>query len=411
MEKSNSPSELNLIFKYALKDLSRNYKKLSSIIVTLFISLFILSAIFTIEDSLKKELNDNAKALLGGDLEIDYNRNEGNLELVNQVKEFTTISQMIEFSTMVSTIDRDKNKSLFTRIKTVDTKYPLYGKVDYEPAGAFDRMHNEPNTLLINESLSKNLNLKIDDKNISLFFNGLVDFSDDLVDFDFDLDLLKADLNNINDEYDNSISGSANVKLRGSRIENLIGDLSINNLKFTNSDINNTFEKFDAQLRYNDDIRIVNLNSSDAVSGIIIGEYDIFSLKKILLNSIGSHYSNYKLNDNIDFQNISFNLNIKPKLAYLINSKLDLDESTFVSGNFKSDGDYEIAVKSNYINYDNIETENIDLKFSNNGGEFKIKKLKSSLVEGTNFYVDSTFSDDTLYVCLLYTSPSPRDRG
>ena len=164
MEKSNNPSEFNLVFKYALKDLSRNYKKLSSIIITLFISLFILSAIFTIEDSLKKELNDNAKALLGGDLEIDYNRNEGNLDLVNQVKEFATISQMIEFSTMVSTTDRDKNKSLFTRIKTVDTKYPLYGEVDYEPAGAFDRMHNEPNTLLINESLSKNLNLKINDK-------------------------------------------------------------------------------------------------------------------------------------------------------------------------------------------------------------------------------------------------------
>ena len=61
-------------------------------------------------------------------------------------------------------------------------------------------------------------------------------------------------------------------------------------MKFTNSDINTKFEKFDAQLRYNDDIRIVNLNSSDAVSGIIIGEYDVFSLKNILLNSIGSHY-------------------------------------------------------------------------------------------------------------------------
>ena len=164
MEKLNNPSELNLIFRYALKDLSRNYKKLSSIIVTLFISLFILSAIFTIEDSLKKELNDNAKALLGGDLEIDYNRNKGNFELVYKVKEFATISQMIEFSTMVSTTNREKNKSLFTRIKTVDTKYPLYGDVNYEPAGAFDRMHNEPNTLLINESLSKNLNLKINEK-------------------------------------------------------------------------------------------------------------------------------------------------------------------------------------------------------------------------------------------------------
>ena len=164
MEQSNNSSEFSLIFKYALKDLGRNYKKLFSIIVTLFISLFILSAIFTIEDSIKKELNDNAKALLGGDLEIDYNRNEGNLKLVDKVKEFSTISQMIEFSTMVSTTNKEKNKSLFTRIKTVDTKYPLYGTVEYEPIGAFDRMHNEPNTVLINQSLSKNLNLKINDQ-------------------------------------------------------------------------------------------------------------------------------------------------------------------------------------------------------------------------------------------------------
>ncbi len=163
MEKLNNPSEFSLIFKYALKDLSRNYHKISSIIVTLFISLFILSAIFTIEDSLEKELNDNAKALLGGDLEIDYNRNQGNLDLVNKVKEFATVSQMIEFSTMLSTIGREKNKSLFTRIKTVDEKYPLYGNVVYEPIGAYERMQKEPNTILINESLSKTLNIKINE--------------------------------------------------------------------------------------------------------------------------------------------------------------------------------------------------------------------------------------------------------
>ena len=164
MEKLNNSSEFNLILKYALKDLSRNYHKISSIIITLFISLFILSAIFTIEDSLKKELNDNAKALLGGDLEIDYNRNQGNLDLVNQVKEFATVSQMIEFSTMLSTTGRQKNKSLFTRIKTVDEKYPLYGEVDYEPIEAYERMQKEPNTILINESLSKTLDIKINEQ-------------------------------------------------------------------------------------------------------------------------------------------------------------------------------------------------------------------------------------------------------
>ena len=164
MEKLNNSSESYLIFKYALKDLSRNYKKISSIIVTLFISLFILSAIFTIEDSLKKELNDNAKVLLGGDLEIDYNRNQGDLNLVNKVKEFSTVSQMIEFSTMLSTTGREKNKSLFTRIKTVDEKYPLYGEVVYEPEDAYERMQKEPKTILINESLSKTLKIKINDK-------------------------------------------------------------------------------------------------------------------------------------------------------------------------------------------------------------------------------------------------------
>ncbi|WP_435087446.1 ABC transporter permease [Candidatus Pelagibacter bacterium nBUS_29] len=240
MEKLNNPSELNLIFKYALKDLSRNYKKLASIIITLFISLFILSAIFTIEDSLKKELNDNAKSLLGGDLEIDYNRNEGNLELVNQVKKFTTISQMIEFSTMVSTTGRETNKSLFTRIKTVDTKYPLYGSVDYEPVGAFDRMHNEPNTLLINESLSKNLNLKINEKikvQNQLFtiigivksvpdVSGFVAFGDWALAGDQTLEILK--LNGIgsflNYEYKVKFNETDDAKKLEKRIEDIFKD-------------------------------------------------------------------------------------------------------------------------------------------------------------------------------------------
>ena len=71
MVKFHKSSDLKLIFKYSIKDLSRNYFKIKSIVLTLFISLFILSVILTIEDSLKKELRDNARELLGGDLELD----------------------------------------------------------------------------------------------------------------------------------------------------------------------------------------------------------------------------------------------------------------------------------------------------------------------------------------------------
>ena len=163
MEKLFKISEFNLILKYAFRDLVRNYRKIFSIILTLFISLFILSAILTIEDSLKKELNDNAKSLLGGDVEIDYNRVQGNLELVDKVREFTTISSMVEFTTMVSGIN-DINQSLFTRIKTVDKKYPLYGEVIHEPIGAMDRIHQEKNTIIVNENIFKTLDLKVNEK-------------------------------------------------------------------------------------------------------------------------------------------------------------------------------------------------------------------------------------------------------
>ena len=164
MEKLSKLSEYKLTLIYALRDLSRNYKKISSIILTLFISLFILSSIFTIEDSLNKELNNNSRALLGGDIEIDYNRNVGNLELINQVKEFATVSQMVEFSTMISTTNQIKNKSIFSRIKTVDQNYPLFGKVGYEPSGAFEKLQTTENTILVNENIFKNLNLEINDK-------------------------------------------------------------------------------------------------------------------------------------------------------------------------------------------------------------------------------------------------------
>ena len=153
MVKFPKSSDLKLIFKYSIKDLSRNYFKIKSIVLTLFISLFILSVILTIEDSLKKELRDNARELLGGDLELDYNRFQGDLNLINKVKDFAIVSEMVEFSTMISTTRNEKNKTLFVRVKTVDNKYPLYGDVGHEPHGAFSRIHKEKNTILVNENI------------------------------------------------------------------------------------------------------------------------------------------------------------------------------------------------------------------------------------------------------------------
>ncbi|MEK9638844.1 MAG: ABC transporter permease, partial [Pelagibacteraceae bacterium] len=240
MERLVKSNELSLIFKYALKDLGRNYKKISSIIITLFISLFILSSILTIEDSLKKELNDNARALLGGDIEIDYNRVQGNLKLVEEVKTFATVSQMVEFSTMISTTRSSDNQSLFSRIKTVDENYPLFGKVGYEPEGALSRIHNEAKTILVNENIFKTLKLSVNEKikvQDQLFtvvgmvktvpdVSGFVAFGDFALAGKQTLDLLK--LNNLgsflNYEYKVRYNEGDNPKAIQTRIEKLFAN-------------------------------------------------------------------------------------------------------------------------------------------------------------------------------------------
>ncbi len=156
-------NDLSLYSKYAFRDLIRSYSKILSIIITLLISLFILSTILTIEDSLENELNENSKVLLGGDLEIDYNNREGDSNLIKQIENISTVSRVVEFSTMISTIEKKPNKTSFTRIKAIDQNYPLYGDVIFEPVGSLKKLNEIDNTILVNENIFKNLNLKIND--------------------------------------------------------------------------------------------------------------------------------------------------------------------------------------------------------------------------------------------------------
>ena len=104
--------------------------------------------------------------------------------------------------------------------------------------------------------------LTVSDSGLSLFFNGLIDFSEeDMVDFDFDLDLTNANLKIFQSNSNAKLSGKANVKLRGSKFENLIGDLTLNNIKHVENQKVVTFDEFKAQLNYNEDLRFVNMTS------------------------------------------------------------------------------------------------------------------------------------------------------
>ena len=160
MEKLFNYTDIKFIFLFSIKDLFRSKAKLLSISITLFLSLFIYSTILTINLSLNEELSKNQKTLLGGDLEIDYNRGKADYNLISKIKKIAQVTEIVEFNSM---INKD-NKSIFVRIKSIDINYPLYGKVETHPKNAFQIMKKNSNTILLNKNTFENLKLTIGEK-------------------------------------------------------------------------------------------------------------------------------------------------------------------------------------------------------------------------------------------------------
>ena len=140
-------------FKYAIRDLTRSYKKISTIIFTLFISLFVLSVILSLEYSLKKELNANAKILLGGDFEINTRNEKVDEQYLKKIEKFGTISSTVEFSTMLANSTKSDAKTFFIRLKAIDQKYPLYGSVQSFPDNALTLLQTTKNSIVVNKKI------------------------------------------------------------------------------------------------------------------------------------------------------------------------------------------------------------------------------------------------------------------
>ncbi|MDA7810580.1 translocation/assembly module TamB, partial [Flavobacteriaceae bacterium] len=246
--------------------------------------------------------------------------------------------------------------------------------------------------------------LKLNDPNLNLEFNGLIDFSNDLIDFDFDSKVKYANLFNLGFNDRSELNGDIIVKLRGNNMEDLIGDLSLKKIKYKKNNQTVEFQDLFAQLRNNEGNRIFNISSDDIVSGILIGEYDFINLKSSILNNFGSHYSNYRLLKPIESQNISFNLNFKSKFLKLINNNLSIDENTFLKGKFESNGNYEIKLESSFVNYKDIYATNLNLDINNKSGFIHFDEIKSKLVSGKDFKLLTEFKNDSLKVNSSYKS-------
>ena len=161
--------------KFFLKELIKNKLSILKVFFTIFISLFIFSSVIILKNNIENEIRKNSKVFLGGDFEISTKNKELNKNYLEILKNNFSISEMIEFTTILRTNNK-QNKT--TRIKIIDKFYPLIGQIEVEPINALKRLKMEPETILIDETMQKSLDLKLGDKikiqNVSFKVIGVI---------------------------------------------------------------------------------------------------------------------------------------------------------------------------------------------------------------------------------------------
>ena len=166
---------------FLIRELNKNKSKISKIFFTIFISLLIFSSVIILKNSIENEIKNNSRIFLGGDLELSTKNEPLKGEFLDQLKEKFFLTEVIEFTSILTTKNEE---SKTTRIKVIDNFYPLLGEVKVEPLNSLELLKTKTDSILIDKTTKKNLDLKIGEKikiqNINFEIIGVIESLPDI---------------------------------------------------------------------------------------------------------------------------------------------------------------------------------------------------------------------------------------
>lgn len=248
--------------------------------------------------------------------------------------------------------------------------------------------------------------LLVNDDNLKLKFNGLIDYSETINKYDFEAEVDYADLKALNFVKKDSISifkSRVNMNMNSSSVDDAYGRITFRNTSYKNEYDTFTFEQFKIDSRFQGKTRYVEIDSPDIIEGGIYGEFKVKDIVKLLENSVGNIYTNYKPHEVSANQNLNFNFKIYNKIIEVIFPEVELGKNTFIRGRIESDAkNFKLTFKSPEIKVLNNFAKNIELQVDNSNPLFNTYVEVDSI--NTKFYNASQFSlinvtvNDTLFM-------------
>ncbi|WP_391593604.1 translocation/assembly module TamB domain-containing protein [Winogradskyella sp.] len=248
--------------------------------------------------------------------------------------------------------------------------------------------------------------LVANDPNLQLDFDGLADLSDAIMKFDFKANVDYANLSVLNFVTRDSISefkGEIVTTASGSSYDNAQGTINIKNTTYKNQNATYEFQDFDVVSNFNNDERIITVNSPDIINGKVTGNFKMKDVLKLVENSIGSIYTNFVPNDVEPGQYIDFKFNIYSKIAAVFYKDLELGKNTFIEGRIETDErGFELTFRSPEIKFKDYFANNINLSIDNSNPLFntyiEVDSLSAGVYNASDFSLINVTKRDTLLI-------------
>lgn len=246
----------------------------------------------------------------------------------------------------------------------------------------------------------------INDPNLNLTFDGLVDLSKRENKYDFHINVENSDLRKLKLVKDSisTFTGDAIVQVTGNSIQNLQGNIYIKDAVYQNPKSTYVFDEVTVNSSFDSDkLRTITVNSTDVVNGKIVGKFQFDQLDKLVMNSVGSLYTNYKPHKVKKGQFLRFNFHVYNKVVEMLYPDIKIDSSTVLRGKIDSDKqEFKFRFNSQQITaskntFDNVRI-NIDNKNPLYNAFVELDSIKTPYYKVRDFSLINVTSKDTLFV-------------
>ena len=251
-----------------------------------------------------------------------------------------------------------------------------------------------------------NGDLSIDDPNIQLDFKGLVDVSKSFNQYDFQADVHFAELNKLQLVKRDSISvfaGKVVVDMDGTTIDDSVGSFSFQQTFYQNQDDDFYFDDFKIASSFEDQKRIITIDSPDICNGTISGNFLIKDISNLFRNGLGSMYANYIPREVTTNQYIDYDLSLYSKIVEVFVPELQVGENSRIRGSVSSDeSKFQLDFKSpelllfdNYLGKVNVQVDNDNPLYNT---YVSVDSVYTGIYDLKDFSLINKTYNDTLYV-------------